>query len=267
MKVREFLATHPVFRLEEYRAFQKSRGSTNDKTLHASLRYHAGQGNVLRIRRGLFAAVAPGFTPENLPVDPYLLTMGLTDDAVVAFHAAVQFHGKAHTVHHRYHYLTRLRRRPFRFRGQEFIAVVGGAPSWKGGREPGVVEEFHAGGTVRVTSLERTLVDLMVHPQYGGGWEEVIRSMDSVEFFNVDRVVEHAVASGNATAVARVGFYLEQRREELLLEEAHLKALERHTPGQPRYMDPATRQPGRLIRRWNLVVPLWVLERRWEEPT
>ena len=265
MKVREFLATHPVFRLEEYRAFLKSRGSTNDQTLHASLRYHVSQGNVLRIRRGLFAAVPPGFTPENVPVDPYLLTMGLADECVVAFHAAVQFHGKAHTVHHRYHYLTRPRRLPFRFRGQEFIAV--GDPPWLGGKDSGVVEEFHAGGSVRVTSLERTLVDLMIHPQYGGGWEEVIRSMDSVEFFNVDRVVEHAVASGNATAVARVGFYLEQRREELLLEEKHLEALQRHIPGQLRYMDPARRHPGRLIGRWNLVVPLRVLERQWEEPT
>lgn len=151
-----------------------------------------------------------------MPVDPYLLTNGLTDDAIVAFHSAVQFHGKAHTVHHRYHYLTRLRRRPFSFRGREFIAVVDRTAPRKGVKESGVVEEFHAGRTVRVTNLERTLVDLMVHPQYGGGWEEVIRSMDSVEFFNIDRVVEHAVASGNATAIARVGFDLRELRSMLL---------------------------------------------------
>ena len=266
MKIREFLATHPVFRLEQYRAFLASRGSTNEHTLHASLRYHIRRGHVLRIRRGLFAAVRPGVAPERMPVDPYLLTMGLADDAVIAFHSALQFHGRAHSIHHCFHYLTRHRRRPFGFRGQQFVAVVGAAASWTKGLPAGVVEEFHAGGKVRAVTLERTLVDLMVHPQYGGGWEEIFRSLDSVEFFNVERVVEHAVATDNAAAIARVGYYLDQRRDELLLEEDHLEPLLRHVSDQLRYMDSARRQPGRLVAQWNLIVPMQILERQWEEP-
>jgi len=265
MWVRDFLATHPVFRLEDFRAAHKKQGSANEQTAHALLAYHVRQGNALRIRRGLLAAVPAGYTPETVPVDPFLLLMGLSDDAVVAFHAALQFHGRAHTVHTRYQYLTASRRRPFSFRGQEFVAVSGGVPRWRIGERHGVTEERHAGGGVRVTTLERTLVDVMALPQHGGGWEEVYRSLDAVDFLDVDRVVEDAVRRDALTA-ARVGLYLEGRRADLPVTDKHLKRLQRSSPRQPWYMGPGRQPGGRLVKPWNLVVPEAILKRRWEEP-
>ena len=35
-------------------------------------------------------------------------------------------------------------------------------------------------------------------------------------------------------------------------------------PGQPRYLD-GQRRPGTFVPRWNLVVPEFLLQRRWEE--
>jgi predicted transcriptional regulator of viral defense system len=266
MWVRDFLAMHPVFRLEEFKAAHEKLGSANEQTFHALLAYHVRQGNILRIRRGLLASVPAGYGPDTVPVDPFLLTMGLSDDAVVAFHAALQFHGRAHSVHSRYHYLTFARRRPFTFRSQDFVPVSGGVPDWQVGTDNGVVEERHAGGAVRVTTLERTLVDVMTLPQHGGGWEEVYRSLDAVEFLDVDRVVEDA-SRREALTAARVGFYLEGRSESLLVDDAHLSQLQKRSPRQPWYMGPGRRSGGRLVKRWNLLVPEAILERRWEEPT
>ncbi|MFQ5644747.1 MAG: hypothetical protein ACE5FQ_13770 [Thiogranum sp.] len=70
-------------------------------------------------------------------------------------------------------YLTRNARRPFVFRGQEFLAVP--FPRVLSAQQAelfGVTIQRHAGGNVRVTSLERTLVDVLVRPDLGGGWEE-----------------------------------------------------------------------------------------------
>lgn len=169
-------------------------------------------------------------------------------------------------MHSRFLYLSSRRRRPFVFRGMEFVGVSGGVPSWGLGLDSGVVEERHAGGSLRVTTLERSLVDVMALPQHGGGWEEVFRSLDSVDFLDVDRVVEDAARRDSLTA-ARVGFYLEGRREELPVRDEHLVALQRHAPLQPSYMGPGRGSRGKLVGRWNLVVPFEVLERRWEEPT
>ena len=53
----------------------------------------------------------------------------------------------------------------------------------------GIVERRHAGGVARVTTLERALVDVFDAPDKGGGWEEIWRSLEMVEFFDLDAVI------------------------------------------------------------------------------
>ena len=113
--------------------------------------------------------------PARFIIDPYLIGSRLTEDAVIAYHAALQYHGRAYCVMHRYTYLTRHRARPFRFQGSDYVPVAVPAalrafPDGGGG----VLEISPGGGGVRVTSLERTLVDVMDAPELGGGWKEIL---------------------------------------------------------------------------------------------
>src|SRR2546422_359331 len=62
----------------------------------------------------------------------------------------------------------------------------------------GVVEVPRSGLPVRVTTLERTLVDVLDAPRHGGGWEEIWRSLESVEFFDVGAVTDYALKLGSA---------------------------------------------------------------------
>jgi hypothetical protein len=81
---------------------------------------------------------------------------------------------------------------------------------------------------------------------------------------DLDAVVEHAVKLGSALTAARVGFFLEQHDEELMVEDRYLERLREFAPAQPRYLD-ARREPGQLVSKWNLVVPERVLNRTWQE--
>jgi len=128
----------------------------------------------------------------------------------------------------------------------------------------GVVDKRHAGGVARVTTLERTLVDVLDAPEKAGGWEEIWRSLEMVEFFDLDAVVEYVLKLGSALTVARVGFFLEQHRDALMVEEHYLDALRAEAPAQPRYLD-VDRESGRLVPGWNLIVPERVLTRSWQE--
>ena len=123
----------------------------------------------------------------------------------------------------------------------------------------------YAGSLVRVMSLERSLVDLMHRPEHGGGWEEIWRSLESVEFYDLDAVIEFTLLMNTALTAARVGYYLEEHRESLMVEESHLSILAERTPAQPSYLD-RRREPGKLVKRWNLILPEQVLHRSWEEP-
>jgi hypothetical protein len=94
---------------------------------------------------------------------------------------------------------------------------------------------------------------------------EIWRSLESVEFFNLDFVVEYALRLGSALTIARVGFFLEQHRDTLMTEERHLTTLEKRIPKRPQYFERRRRKGGRLVRRWNLIVPKEVRDRSWEE--
>ena len=265
MKPVNFFDSHPVFRHEEFVAAHTESGKRSAQTSASVLKQHAAAGNLIHVRRGLYATVPRGASPETLQVDPYLLATKLTEDAVVAYHAALQFHGKVYSVWRRFHFLTRARVRTFSFRDLEFVPVqapvaVRSLRNFGGG----IQEKPHAGGLARVTTPERTLVDVLDAPSRCGGWEEVWRSLEMVEFFDLDAVIDYATKLKSALTAARVGFFLEQHREPLMVEDQHLKTLRALAPSQPRYLD-AKREAGKLVSAWNLVVPERILTRAWAE--
>lgn len=265
VKPTDFFARHPVFRYDEFVAAHAGPGRRRRQTSASVLKQHVASGSLVHIRRGLYASVPRGVAPESLEVDPYLLATKLAEDAVVAYHAALQFHGKAYSVWNRFHYLTRARQRRFAFRNLEFVpvqarAVLRSRPDLGGGTG----EHRHAGGLARATTLDRTLVDILDAPDRSGGWEEVWRSLEMVEFFDLDVVLDYTRMLGSALTAARVGFFLEQNRESLMVEERHLESLRDLAPAQPRYLD-ARREPGKLARNWNLVVPERILARAWAD--
>jgi hypothetical protein len=55
-------------------------------------------------------------------------------------------------------------------------------------------------------------------------------SLESVEYFDLDQVGEYALLLGNATTTAKVGFYLDQHRESLMVDDKDLRALRKHRP-------------------------------------
>ncbi len=230
------------------------------------LQYFQRRGRIVPVRRGVYAAVPEGVSPDMPTVDAYLVCSRLTPDAVLAYHTALELHGKAYSVFERLHYLTARRPATVRFRSLDFKAVRFPTRLVAKGEELfGVVEVDRIGLDVRVTDLERTFVDVLDRPDLSGGWEEVWRSLEMVEFFDLDRVIQYVELLENATTAAKVGFYLDRHRDELMVHDDHLAALRKLRPGQPLYMDRSRRSDGRLVSDWNLIVPDEVLDRTWEQ--
>ncbi len=249
--VAAFTATHPVFRVEDFVRTHAEAGQRSASTSLTLLKRGVASGRYLHLRRGLYAVVPPGVAPERAEVDPFLLACALTPDAVVAFHAALELHGRAYSTWNRLHVWAHHRSKPWTWRGVEIIPVLQTA---EGATGPGTVTRPHAGGVVRVTTLERTLVDVLDQPDKGGGWEEILRSVAMIEFVDVGAVVADALARGRALTAARVGWVLGLRREAWHVEEGVLAALQARRPATPTYLD-ASRSPGRLDPAWNLIVP------------
>jgi len=66
VKSQQFIATHPVFRAEEFGAFLAERESRNTRTRDSLLAHYVKTNRLVRVRRGLYAAVPFGKTPETV---------------------------------------------------------------------------------------------------------------------------------------------------------------------------------------------------------
>ena len=266
MKADLFFSRHPVFTGEQFAAFQAAQGSGGPRAAEALLAYHVKAGNLLRPRRGLYAVVPPGMSPDAAPVDPYLLATRSTDDAALAYHTALEVHGVAYSTHERVLFVTHHASRPWSFRSVEYRPVrVPRALLENDAFDTQVTTVDRAGLDAKVTTLERTLVDVLDRPDLGGGWEEIWRSLEAVSFFGLDAVVEYALLLGNATTAAKVGFFLEQHREALSVDEVHLQALRAYAPRHPHYVDRNGDGDNTFLRGWNLVVPTALVTRSWQE--
>lgn len=121
------------------------------------------------------------------------------------------------------------------------------------------------GGKDQLTNLERTFVDVLDRPDLTGGWEEIWRSLESIEFFDVDQVVGYVLLLENATTAAKVGFFLEQHKESLMVEDSHLDPLRKLRPRNPHYFVRGKRKDCRWVKDWNLMIPTEILNRSWGE--
>lgn len=262
MTSEDFFRTHPVFTHEEY---ARSRRSASPRTVDSLLLKHVASGRIARVRRGLY--VTPSIGTGAATVDPFLVASRAAPDAAISHHAALQFHGCAYSMWNQVTFLTRHAARRFRFGPVDYVPVrppeaVVKVPDMGGGIE--YVKS--GGGEVRVCTCERALVDVFHVPDLGGGWEEIFRSLAMIEFVNLDALIEYALTLESALTAARVGYFLSVHRERWFVEDAHLARLAAHAPKQARYFD-ASRNPGRLVRPWNLIIDDRVRSQRWEEVT
>jgi predicted transcriptional regulator of viral defense system len=151
------------------------------------------------------------------------------------------------------------------FQGYRFLGVKFPKKLDDGKKLFCVNSEERNGVSVQVTNLERTLVDVLDRPELGGGWEEIWRSLESVEFFDLDQMVEYTLLLRNRTTAAKVVFFIELHRETLMVNDSHLNTLRNLRPQNPHYMIRTSRKPSRLVANWNLVVPVEILNRSWQE--
>lgn len=264
--LQQFLRKNPVFTYDSFARTVSDDQEHNKNTIKALLAHHIQQGHIVRVRRRLFAAIPVGADSGAYPINPYLIAGYATPDAVVAYHSALSFYQMTYSVSYRFTYLTQYQSSPFDFRSE----------SYEGVRFPASLVQLHQenifvrtedvqGLNVRVTSLERTLVDVLDKPKLGGGWEEIWRSLEMMDRIKINQVAEYALLLNNATTVAKVGFYLSQRQKELNVSSDVLLELRKHCPRSPHYIDPAARKDGKLLDDWNIIVPKSLIIKDWEE--
>ena len=263
-----FLAVEPVFTGSELVAFLADREVA--RPVETARRLEEGwlrAGRVVAVRPDLFAVVTDGRDPARFQPMPSLVATKMAPDAVVSHHAALDFWGVSYSLWFDAVYSAT----------DPAPAMVYGAMHYRGVRFPqrliasgnqhyGVVEQTYADGTVRVTTMERTLVDTLADPDYGGSWDEIYQSLNRADSIDVATVAAYCqLRDGGPALRAKVGFFLDQHRELWGIAASDLDQFRPPIfPGRPYHLDPGDVPRPCFVEDWNLVVPVTVVERQWE---
>ncbi len=265
MSLLTFFALHPVFTREALvRHLAETGGKEpNPATVRALLRYHQRTGRILSVRRGLFASVPPGNTPETAPVDACLVGAMGCPGGVLAHHTALELHGLAYSTFEEVQILVLRPQRGWSFRGVHYRPVQSREALGEAAMTLGVEPMDRLGMDLKVTNQARTLVDVLDRPELSGGWEEIWRSLEGLRLVNLQEVQAYLERLDNATTAALVGFFLDQHQKALGVTEEVLASLESMRPKGKHYL--SRTEGGRLAKRWNLIVPEPLWNRAWEE--
>ena len=260
MDTSSFLQTHRVFSLDE--AVWALAPAGGRKAVLERLKYATRRGKVKPLARGVYASVPPNTDPAAFRPDPFLAAAVLRPDAVFSHHSALELLGAAHSLWH--HYSAYSDRRPARFSldglALHFLAHPEGLARQQR-TDLGTRSVHRFDRELRVTGPERTLIDGFRQPDRVGGLAELVESAAGFSVLELSLLFELLEAYQRKILWAAVGWFLDTHRETFFVSEEDLAWMEQQVPRAPQYLARDERG-GVLIRRWNLIVPEYLVTGR-----
>ena len=263
-KTATFLSAHPVFTRAEFAAaFGHPASAANVTSL---LRHHLRAGNIKRVSREVFAAVPAHLAADRMVVDRFAAASKLRSDGVLGFHSALELHGIAYSEFNEVQLIsagrTELVDLPFgacRFVTPPKALVAAGKADYL------TMTMDRQGVAVRVTAIERTVVDVLHRPELAGGAEEVLKSLDLVRYLDPAKVADYVELLDNRSISSVSGWWLEKRQSALGVTDDVLARLRGRLPRSKHYALGA--EPGHavLVEPWRVLLPPQAVDAAFED--
>jgi predicted transcriptional regulator of viral defense system len=253
VKTVEFLATHPVFSLDEAARILAPPGGRAGTV--ERLKHYLETGRLKLATRGVYAVVQPGASANRFRPDPILVAAAARPDGIFSHHSALELLGAAHSTWNQCTLYTEQRRRPLVLDGASvrFLEYPGPLHTARH-RHLGTRRVERRGRLLETTGPERTLVEGFRRPALTGGLEELVHSASGFTTLDLDLLDAILRRYGIANLWAATGWFLERFQQSFHVPSRVLRRMERHCPRSPQYLE-RNRRGGTLAPRWNLILP------------
>lgn len=218
----------------------------NEQAAHSLLHDHLRAGYIERIRRDLYTAIS--FETKQPVANRYTIATRIADDACVSFHSAFEYYGYANQVFYEVYVTTKSRFTSFSFDGLSYSRV---SPRIDSG-----VISTNTG--IRITDLERTVIDSIYAFEKIGGLEELLRCLGLIPTLKAEKLKLYLDVYGLANLYQKAGYILKQFSEQLGLSKPFFDYCQSKIPSVKKYLysqkDNLSRQ-FILHNEWKLYAP------------
>ncbi len=210
-------------------------------TAASVIQQYLAKGYIERVRHNFYVVI--NLATKQPLLSNYALGSRLFPDAFVSYHSAFEVYGYANQVFFEITVTSKHRFRDFNYQGVTFRRA-----SPKG--DPEVISE----GLIRVSGLERTVVDCIDDIGRAGGLEELVRCLMLVPSLRAERLLDALSDYKNGFLYQKTGYLMEQMNEEFLLPPSFFDICKKRISGANRYL---VKEPidYEFHEKWNLYAP------------
>lgn len=202
-----------------------------------------------RIERGTYLIVPLEAGEKGIYTEhEFLITSQLIDPYYVGYWSALNFHDFTEQVPYTVFVATTNRKRDLELHGVDYKFVTLTENKFFG------FEEYSfAGGEVKISSPEKTLLDSLDHLEYSGGLEEVSKALVNADGeISREKLVEYAFKLDNGAVLKRLSYLLDLLEFEL--PKALRERIEDNFTTGFALLDPTKKDEGTLRRKWRVKV-------------
>ena len=214
-------------------------------SLSSMLQRWQRQGIAMQIRRNLYCMVDP--VSGQPTVSKYEIGSHLATSSYISYHTALEFHGIAHQPFNEVMVSCNSRITPFFFDDIDYHIFQD-----KLGKEGVVTPKGNP--LVRVTDLERTLLDCFDRIDRAGGIEELLHCMESVLLLDENKLFDYLKLYNKSFLYQKTGFLLEQIKDSARISDEFINTCRVMGKNHVKWLT-NSEESDTFIKEWQLYVP------------
>lgn len=234
------LAKTPVFSITDVQ-----RLTNNVKTAYSVLGRLIKEGMVIKIRNNLYSCINP--STGQVIATRFQIACAITESAYISHHSAIEYHGLANQVYNVAYVSSRSK-----FNDFEYDAVTYKYINSK--IDIGIEVDRNRIG-VKVTDLERTVIDSIKDSEKISGMEEVINAIKAISYLDQNKLLLYLEAYGIQVLYQKVGYILRYMKDDLQLTESFFNVCLSKAGKSTRYLLNVRDIDSFYDKEWRLVVP------------
>ncbi len=233
------LLKNPVFTVEDVNKYYNNMDSAR-----SAIKRLMKEGMLVKIRNNMYTCIS-GET--GAPVaNRFQIASKITPTSYVTHHTAMEYYGITDQVFYDVYVGSATGFREFEFDGYTYRYVVS--------KDMEGVETLALSGGVRITNLERTLVNSIKDMDKIAGMEEVLQDIGSMKRMQEKRVLKYLECMSNQFLYQKMGFLLLEYKDQMGLSNEFFDTCKKQIGKSKRYLT-RDMSGGRYVDEWRLVVP------------
>lgn len=245
MDVYNQLAKYPVFTINEV---EKLTG--NSKTAYSQLDRLMKKGLIKKVRKNIYSAVNP--VTSQIVATRYQIACAITDTAYISHHSAFEYYGLANQVFYEVYVSSETKFNTFEHDHVTYKYVASRM-------QEGTVKAKNTTG-VRITDLERTVIDSIRDYNKIGGFEELLKCLEGIHYLDEAKLLRYLKVYNTQGLYQRVGYLLQHYQKEVQVSNDFINCCKGKIGKSRRYLLNEFIDGSTYNREWDLMVPKGLFE-------